>query len=393
MHEPKTSTGGILHTPNNYAAPVHPDAPLFPSERIPAAVSALNVTGPGIAVTPSTFRRALKVAGDRFLTGPVTHLHPHLLRHAAATHNYERGMSLWEVQKMLGHDRPTTTVSYLATAHADPEAASLVAAGRAVQRSTMDKGNLPVSWNLRWAAARRDIWRPSDLLKAFEETGFTPSLSKVAALWSGKPISVRLDDLDKMCAALGCTVADLLEAEPLAAADGEQEQARRWPALALTTSMPGKPGRCRAAAGPAGRCRRTSMTRSWPVGQCRVCLGWGEKPQFADCTACSSWRHLHPDLAPCRRCGHDSHVNTDGLCRICLLNIRLHDPEWITHQVGGRPSQLMLILPGDRPPKPQPLDKPSVAGRPTAPGHGPPLDQLRIASAEPGRRPRRSAAP
>jgi DNA-binding Xre family transcriptional regulator len=83
-----------------------------------------------------------------------------------------------------------------------------------------------MKWNLRWAAARRDIWRPSDLLKAFEEVGFEPSLSKVAALWSGKPISVRLDDLDKMCAALGCTVADLLEAEPLAAADGGQEQGR-----------------------------------------------------------------------------------------------------------------------------------------------------------------------
>jgi hypothetical protein len=60
----------------------------------------------------------------------------------AATHNYERGMSLWEVQKLLGHDRPATTVSYLATAHADPEKASLAAAGRAVQRLTMDKGNL-----------------------------------------------------------------------------------------------------------------------------------------------------------------------------------------------------------------------------------------------------------
>jgi len=84
-----------------------------------------------------------------------------------------------------------------------------------------------VKWNLRWAAAKRDIWRPSDLLKAFEEAGFTPSLSKVAALWSGKPISVRLDDLDKMCAALGCTVADLLEAEPLTATDGEQEQPKR----------------------------------------------------------------------------------------------------------------------------------------------------------------------
>jgi len=84
-----------------------------------------------------------------------------------------------------------------------------------------------VKWNLRWAAAKRDIWRPSDLLKAFEGVGFTPSLSKVAALWSGKPISVRLDDLDKMCAALGCTIADLLEAEPLATADGELEQAKR----------------------------------------------------------------------------------------------------------------------------------------------------------------------
>jgi DNA-binding Xre family transcriptional regulator len=84
-----------------------------------------------------------------------------------------------------------------------------------------------VKWNLRWAAAKRDIWRPSDLLKAFEEVGFAPSLSKVAALWSGKPISVRLDDLDKMCAALGCTVADLLETEPLAVGDGEQEQSRR----------------------------------------------------------------------------------------------------------------------------------------------------------------------
>jgi DNA-binding Xre family transcriptional regulator len=96
-----------------------------------------------------------------------------------------------------------------------------------------------VKWNLRWAAAKRDIWRPSDLLKAFEEVGFTPSLSKVAALWSGKPISVRLDDLDKMCAALGCTIADLLEAEPLADAGG-QEQAQR---AAGAGDRPGAPVR------------------------------------------------------------------------------------------------------------------------------------------------------
>jgi DNA-binding Xre family transcriptional regulator len=82
-----------------------------------------------------------------------------------------------------------------------------------------------VKWNLRWAAARRDIWRPSDLLTAFRQVGFEPSLSKVSALWSGKPVSVRLDDLDKICAALGCTVADLLEAEPIADAAPERRQA------------------------------------------------------------------------------------------------------------------------------------------------------------------------
>lgn len=78
-----------------------------------------------------------------------------------------------------------------------------------------------MKWNLRWAAARRDIWRPTELLAAFQEVGFTPSLSKVAALWSSKPVTVRLDDLDMICAALGCTVADLLEAEPIA--DGQDK--------------------------------------------------------------------------------------------------------------------------------------------------------------------------
>lgn len=84
-----------------------------------------------------------------------------------------------------------------------------------------------MKWNLRWVAAKRDIWRPTQLLVAFEEVGFTPSLSKAAALWSNKPITIRLDDLDMICTALGCTVADLLEAEPVAAAGGEQDQQRR----------------------------------------------------------------------------------------------------------------------------------------------------------------------
>lgn len=34
-------------------------------------------------------------------------------RHTCATHNYERGMTLWEVQKVLGHDWATTTLQYM----------------------------------------------------------------------------------------------------------------------------------------------------------------------------------------------------------------------------------------------------------------------------------------
>lgn len=122
--------------------PTSPVAPLFPSERIARAVSSLNLPVPGIAVTPSTFRRALKLASEVHLSGPVRVLHPHLLRHACATHNFESGMSLWEVQKLLGHYRPTTTVEYLTTAHADPEHANLAASERAVQRLVMDQGHL-----------------------------------------------------------------------------------------------------------------------------------------------------------------------------------------------------------------------------------------------------------
>jgi DNA-binding Xre family transcriptional regulator len=84
-----------------------------------------------------------------------------------------------------------------------------------------------MKWNLRWAAAKRDIWRPSELMTVFAEVGFTPSLSKVAALWSNKPTTVRLDDLDKICAALQCTVADLLEAEPLTTANEQEQQTNR----------------------------------------------------------------------------------------------------------------------------------------------------------------------
>jgi integrase len=113
--------------------PSDPCAPLWPSERLPTAVASLNLpVAP--AVGPDAFRRSLKAASKLHLSGPVAELHPHLLRHACATHNYESGMALWDVQKILGHEWATTTVGSLGSVKSDPEKASLEASHRAVRR-------------------------------------------------------------------------------------------------------------------------------------------------------------------------------------------------------------------------------------------------------------------
>jgi site-specific recombinase XerD len=41
------------------------------------------------------------------------HFSPHALRHACATHNYERGMDLVAIQQMLGHWHIGTTMRYV----------------------------------------------------------------------------------------------------------------------------------------------------------------------------------------------------------------------------------------------------------------------------------------
>ncbi|WP_323185252.1 tyrosine-type recombinase/integrase [Streptomyces sp. NBC_00140] len=78
---------------------------------------------------PDSFRRVLKAASKQHLKGPVQELFPHLLRHACATHNYESGMPLWDVQALLGHTWASTTVGYLATASLKPVGAGTVRVG------------------------------------------------------------------------------------------------------------------------------------------------------------------------------------------------------------------------------------------------------------------------
>jgi DNA-binding Xre family transcriptional regulator len=69
-------------------------------------------------------------------------------------------------------------------------------------------------WNLRLAAANRGIWKASELQQTLAKHGLVISAGKMSGLWSGNPASVKLDDLDVICAVLGCGVEEVLIAEP-----------------------------------------------------------------------------------------------------------------------------------------------------------------------------------
>jgi DNA-binding Xre family transcriptional regulator len=69
-------------------------------------------------------------------------------------------------------------------------------------------------WNLRLAAANRGIWKASELQRMLADRGLTISAGKMSGLWSGQPNTIKLDDLDVICAVLGCGVEELLLPEP-----------------------------------------------------------------------------------------------------------------------------------------------------------------------------------
>lgn len=71
-----------------------------------------------------------------------------------------------------------------------------------------------MKWNLRMAAAKREIWKASDMRRLLADQGLEISVGKMSALWSGKPTSIRLDDLEVICAVLGCGPDELLIPEP-----------------------------------------------------------------------------------------------------------------------------------------------------------------------------------
>ncbi|WP_406162307.1 helix-turn-helix transcriptional regulator [Streptomyces sp. NBC_01005] len=90
-----------------------------------------------------------------------------------------------------------------------------------------------MKWNLRLAAAQRDIWKSSELHRMLADAGLEISAGKMSNLWAGQPVTIRLDDLEILCEVLGCTPNDLLVREPEKAQAARPETGRETEAKAV----------------------------------------------------------------------------------------------------------------------------------------------------------------
>ncbi|MFZ0873713.1 MAG: helix-turn-helix transcriptional regulator [Pseudonocardiaceae bacterium] len=89
-----------------------------------------------------------------------------------------------------------------------------------------------MKWNLRLAAAHREIWKASQLQGMLAQAGLVVSAGKMSHLWAGQPVTIRLDDLEIICTVLGCTPNDLLVVEQRAAPPAANEAGERAAAAA-----------------------------------------------------------------------------------------------------------------------------------------------------------------
>ena len=104
---------------------------------------------------------------------------PHGLRHACATHNYERGVDLVAIQQMLGHWHVGTTMRYVtpsATFIEDAYRRAISGTGRTGGRT------MNIRWRLRMAAAQREVWTGVELRRLLaERAGLEMSAASVSA--------------------------------------------------------------------------------------------------------------------------------------------------------------------------------------------------------------------
>ncbi|MFJ3229058.1 helix-turn-helix domain-containing protein [Streptomyces sp. NPDC086783] len=88
-------------------------------------------------------------------------------------------------------------------------------------------------------AAEAGIWQAAQMRRRLADAGLTISAGKMSMLWSHTPTTIRLEDLDVLCAVLQCTPSDLLHPTPGPAAPPHEPIARS----ARTPADPDPPAR------------------------------------------------------------------------------------------------------------------------------------------------------
>lgn len=71
-----------------------------------------------------------------------------------------------------------------------------------------------MQWNLRLRAAERGIWKSAEMRRLLADVGLEISAGKMSSWWATSPPTLKLDELDVLCAVLDCTPNDLLSPEP-----------------------------------------------------------------------------------------------------------------------------------------------------------------------------------
>ena len=152
-----------------------------------------------------------------------------------------------------------------------------------------------MKWNLRLTAANRGIWKASELQRLLAERGLVVSAGKMSGLWSGDPASIKLDDLDVICAVLGCGVAELLIPEP----DNVQPAAADEPhAGRLRCRQPPDDGDAQTQGRTHTATRLMGQSpRDKPAASCAGCLAWGVSPAGSAAPASRSTATMKPPPA------------------------------------------------------------------------------------------------
>jgi DNA-binding Xre family transcriptional regulator len=71
-----------------------------------------------------------------------------------------------------------------------------------------------MQWSLRLRAAERGIWKSAQLRRMLAEAGLEISAGKMSSWWAGTPPTMRLEELDVLCAVLEGTPNHLMTPEP-----------------------------------------------------------------------------------------------------------------------------------------------------------------------------------